>query len=139
MINPHLLTWSKVDKFFDEEGAQSSLKYAALCLNKAITDIQHDLSEKFADYLRDEFRLMFDDIIRREVIRVVSDMMKGDVNSLEEFNLAPADWGLKGDHLGIRRKIIEDNADIIRNTHIRGLEEELERARDIIKRYQEYR
>lgn len=139
MIHLHELSRSKIDSFFDTDGAQEVLKYASQKMNDALTQIQDEAAEKFADYLRDEFRLMFDDIIRAEVIRVVQSMLLGDKEALEEFNLAPADWGLKGDWKRIRQTIVEQNADIIRNTHIQALEEELERAREMLKEYRSYR
>ena len=89
--------------------------------------------------MKDEFRLLFADLVQAEVKKVVTDILIGKTAALEEYNLAPADWGLRGDHNGIRRKIVEDNADIIRDTYIQGLEEQLERTKEMLENARSYR
>ena len=133
------MTWSKIDKFFDEESTQQSLDYATVRLRKQLDEYTNAVSEKFGDYLKDEFRLLFADLVQTEVKKVVTDILLGNTVALEEYNLAPADWGLRGDHYGIRRKIVEDNADIIRNTYIQGLEEQLERTKEMLENARSYR
>ena len=133
------MTRSKIDKFFDEDSTQESLSYAAVRLKKQMDDYTNEVSEKFGHYLKDEFRLLFADLVQTEVKKVVTDILLGNTATLEEYNLAPADWGLSCDHYGIRRKIVEDNADIIRNTYIQGLEEQLERTKEMLENARSYR
>lgn len=133
------MTWSKIDKFFDEDSTQESLTYAAVRLKKQMEDYTEEVSSRFGDYLKDEFRLLFADLVQAEVKKVVTDILIGKTAALEEYNLAPADWGLRCDPNGIRRKIVEDNADIIRNTYIQGLEEQLERTKEMLENARSYR
>lgn len=133
------MTWDRIDKYFDDENTQSSMKYAAERLKKEIDDYAQERCDRFADYLQDEFKLLFADLVRREVKKVIYCLLQGDVEALEEYNLAPADWGLRCDAFGIRRKIVEDNADIIRNTYIKSLEEELKHAKEMLEISRGYR
>lgn len=133
------MTWDKIDKYFDDERTLSSLKYAGERLKKEIDDYAQERCDRFADYLQDEFRLLFADLVQSEVKKVVQYLLQGDVKALEEYNLAPADWGLRCDTLGIRRKIVEDNADIIRSTYLQSLEEELKRTKEMLEISRGYR
>ena len=133
------MTWSKIDKFFDHENTEIGLDYFSVRLKKEMDEVLQERCNQFAGYMKDEFRLLYADLVRTEVKRVVQALLSGDVTALEEFNLAPADWGLKCDPLGIRRKVVEDNKDVIYSTEMQSLREELLRAQDRIKMYQEYR
>ena len=50
---------------------------------------------------------------------------------LERYKLKASDWGLPCDPDGIRRKIVQKNADVIKDTYIQSLEEENKRAREL--------
>ena len=133
------MTWDKIDKYFDDENTLSSLKYAGERLKKEIDDYAQERCDRFADYLQDEFKILFADLVHTEVKNVIEALLKGDAQMLEMYNLAPANWGLRCDALGIRRKIVEDNADIIRNTYIQSLEKELEHTKEMLEISREYR
>src|SRR5574343_269110 len=126
------ITWDKIDKFFDSESTQSSMKYVSQQIKKTIDDSTQETIDRLSEFLCDEFRLQYKELVRVGIVCAVKQMLSGDLKVLEEYNLAPADWGLRCDSSGIRRKIVEDNADIIRNTYIKSLEEELKRAREML-------
>jgi len=138
-INTHDFNWDKVDKFFDKEKTQEALIYANQRITKAIDEVHHDLSNSLAEYFADEFVLSIEDEITSKVKKVVESLLLGDEKTLEEFNLAPAEWGVKCDYKGLRRKIVEENVDIIKDTHILSLEEELKNARETINYMMECR
>lgn len=135
----HKMTWSKIDKFFDSDSMQESLTYAGMRMKAAMQEYTNDCAERFADYLKDEFRLLYGDIVRDEVKRVVREVLLGNQSVLSEYNLAPADWGIGGDHYSIRSKLVEDHADIIKDTHMQALEDQLKRTQEMLETARGYR
>lgn len=133
------ITWNKIDKFFNAESTQSSMKYVSQQIKKTIDDSTQETIERLSEFLCDEFRLQYKELVRIGVVCAVKQILFGDLKTLEEYNLAPADWGLRCDPSGIRRKIVEDNADIIRNTYIQSLEEELKMTKEMLAMERGYR
>jgi hypothetical protein len=135
MISWYDFKWDDVDAFFQKEETQNTLKYASVSISKAIDQLHEDMSKKLSDYLADEFQLRVQSCITDRVFQVVQKMLLGDEKVLEEFNLAPANWGLRCDPHGIRRKIVEANADLIKNTYTMDLEQQLLLAREQLEIY----
>jgi hypothetical protein len=127
------LTRDKIDKFFDSETTTSSLEYAKKRLDERLLEYSYKVSDDFGYYLKDEFRLFYADLVKNEVTRVVQQILLGNNSIMEEYNLAPADWGLRCDPYQIRSKIVEDHAEMIRNTYIMSLEDELKRTKQILE------
>ena len=127
------LNKSKIEKFFHSENGERCMKIAGEELRKSLDEIHNEFSDRFTDYLQDEYSLFFADRVRDGIIDQVQKLLAGDDGILERHNLKPSNWGLRCDHNKVRRKIVEENADIIKDTYIRGLEEELERARESLR------
>ena len=123
----HSLTNSKIEKFFHSEGGEETMKYAGKLYEKALNDISEDFLYRFREYLVDEYSVFHNGIIRDLVTKEVTSLLLGDEKVLEKYNLAPADWGLRCDPYSIRRKIVENNKDIIGSTYIQSLEEQVAR------------
>lgn len=131
----HELTRSKIEKFFHSESANKVMEFAGKEYEKSLDKIHDEFMDRFRDWLCDEYSFFYEDCIRDGVQRTVSALLRGDKNILERFNLAPADWGLRCDPYGIRRKIVEDNQDIIGSTYIMSLEEQIARLEDQVQMY----
>jgi len=123
----------KIEKFFHSENGERCMEIAGKELQKSLEEIHNEFTDRFTDYLQDEYSLFFADRVRDGIIDQVQKLLAGDDSVLERHNLKPANWGLRGDHNHVRRKIVEENADIIKDTYIMSLEEELERALEDLK------
>lgn len=134
----HPLQRHKIERFFHSESGEECMKIAGKLLQKAIDNINNEMCDRFTDYLVDEYSLFYADIVRDGIIQQVSALLAGDDKVLERYKLKAADWGLPCDPDGIRKKIVQDNADVIKDTYIQSLEEENERLREIIKARKDY-
>jgi hypothetical protein len=123
----------KIEKFFHSESGERGMKIAGELLKKAIDDINNEMCDRFTDYLVDEYSLFYADRVRDGIIQQVSALLAGDYKVLERYKLKASDWGVPCDPDGIRRKIVQENADVIKDTYIQSLEEENERLRERIK------
>lgn len=135
-MSEYELTHEKVDKFFENETTVNSLDYLGKRFQSELEDYLQKRCDDFRYYLKDEFRLHYVDLVKDGVKEVVRQLLLGNQDVLAEYNLAADSWGVRCDHLGIRRKIVEDNKDIIQAAEIQSLKEELARAREQIRRYQ---
>ena len=123
----------KIEKFFHSESGEGCMKIAGELLQKAIGNINNEMCDRFTDYLVDEYSLFYADRVRDGIIQQVSALLAGDDEVLERYKLKASDWGLPCDPDGIRRKIVQENADVIKDTYIQSLQEENERLRERIK------
>ncbi len=128
------LTRNKIDKFFHSECGEEVMDYAGKKLGTVLSNIEDEFTFKLRDYLRDEYSVFFEDLVRDGIIKEVNGLLSGKHENLERFGLSPADWGLRCDPEGIRKKVAHDNENIIKDTYVQSLEEENARLRERIDR-----
>jgi hypothetical protein len=131
----HELTRSKIEKFFHSEKSQSVMEFAGKEYENSLDKIHEKFMDQFRDWLCDEYSLFYEECIKDGIEREIRSLLLGDEKVLEKYSLAPSDWGLRCDHYKIRRKIVEENKDIIKNTYIQSLEEQVARLEDLVDMY----
>lgn len=97
------------------------------------------------DYLKDEYSLVFEDMVRDRAKRLVCELLKGNSDVAEAFRLKAGvtHWGADAgkpfvyDPDGVRRAIVERFKDEIVNAELIALKEENESLKRDLKYYRE--